>query len=464
MNEILELTAVELVRAYRGRSLSPVEVMRAVLERVHALNGQVNAFRELDEAGAQRSAAESEQRWLRGAPQGRLDGVPVSVKDMVATRGMSTLFGSLTLPEGYMADVDAPAVAQLRREGALIFGKTTTSEFGNKIVGDAPLTGITRNPWNLERTAGGSSCGAGAALAARMGPLAVATDGGGSIRVPSAWNGVCGLKPSFKRVPAMDTQNVGEVSNVGPMARSVPDLALMLSVMARPWPGDWQSSQGAVRDFCLGLNRGVEGLRIAFSPDLGMVSVSPDIVERAVQAARLLEEFGARITWLQEVTPLRGYMASEMHTILWSARSEQLVRQTPPVLREQMDPEILSLAEIGRRMPAARLMDAMLDRLQLAHDMHAFFDDHDVLVCPTFHCPPPPVGGLPAALRCSPPLTSWCNQTQQPAASVPCGLTAAGLPIGLQIVGPMFQDALVLRAARAFEAMHPAPLPPLARS
>lgn len=451
MNELLDMSASELVLAYRGTALSPVEVMRAVLDQVHGLDPRINAFRVVDEEGAMRDAAASEQRWLRGAPCGPLDGVPVSVKDMVATRGMSTLFGSCTLPEGYLADTDAPCVELLRRAGAVVFGKTTTTEFGNKIVSDSPLTGLTRNPWNLSLSAGGSSSGAGAALAARMGPLAVGTDGGGSIRVPAAWNGVCGLKPSFKRVPTMEPHNVGELSNVGPMARCVQDLALMMNAMARPWPSDWQSFGGPLEDFCRGLNRGVEGLRIAFSATLGLVDVDPDIVGAASNAARLLEQQGAHVSWLEAVEPLQGYLQSEMHTILWMARTEQLVRHTPAPLRELMDPEILGLAECGRRLGAVRLMDALQARMELASAMHGFFDRYDVLVCPTFHRMPPPVPGLPPDMRMAPPLTSWCNQTQQPAASVPCGLSRDGLPIGLQVIGPRFHDALVLRVCRGYE-------------
>ncbi len=462
MNELLEMSASELMLAYRGASLSPVEVMRAVLDQVQRLDERINAFRELDEEGALRDATASELRWTRGTPCGPLDGVPVSVKDMVATRGMSTLFGSCTLPQGYLADVDAPCVELLRRAGAVIFGKTTTTEFGNKIVSDSPLTGVTRNPWNLTLTAGGSSSGAGAALAARMGPLAVGTDGGGSIRVPAAWNGVCGLKPSFKRVPTMEPSNVGELSNIGPMARCVQDLAIMLNVMARPWVRDWQSCGGPVEDFCRGLNRGVEGLRVAVSVDLGLIEVDPQIAHAVRSAALVLEQQGALVNWLEAVGPLQDYLESEMHSILWMARSEQLVRHTPEHLRGLMDPEILTLAECGRHLPAVRLMDAMQARQALASAMHAFFDHHDVLVCPTFHCMPPPTPGLPPHLRMAPPLTSWCNQTQQPAASVPCGLSRDGLPIGMQVIGPRFHDGLVLRVCRAYERARGAfPAPPL---
>ncbi|ABM34360.1 Amidase [Paracidovorax citrulli AAC00-1] len=459
--EIIELTAHGLTSAYRTLALSPVEAMRAVLDRVHEVDGDVNAFCALDEDGAMRSAAESEQRWLRGEPLGPLDGVPVSVKDMVATRGMATRFGSRTLPEDHLVEVDAPCIQELRRAGALIFGKTTTSEFGNKIVGDCPLTGITRNPWNLDRTAGGSSGGAGAALAARMGPLAVGSDGGGSIRVPSAWNGVCGLKPSFKRVPSMDTQNVGEVANIGPMARDVRDLATLLGAMARPWPRDWQASAPA-EDFLAGLEAGVEGLRIAFSTDLGIVGVAPETARAAERAAGLLETLGARVTRLGRLAPLDDYMRSGMHTVLWTARLEHLVRGTPAHLQDRFDPEILNLVTAGRGMLASELMDAMIARLKLASAMHAFFEDYDVLLCPTFHCPPPAVPGLPPELRTAPPLTSWCNHTQQPAASIPCGLSSDGLPIGLQVIGPRMHDALVLRVCRAYErARGEFPAPPL---
>ena len=462
MNELLEMSASELVLAYRGTALSPVEVMRAVLDQVQSQDGAINAFRVVDEKSALRDAALSGQRWLRGAPCGPLDGVPVSVKDMVPTRGMSTQFGSCTLPPDYLVDVDAPCVEFLRRSGALIFGKTTTTEFGNKIVSDSPLTGVTRNPWNLSLTAGGSSSGAGAALAARMGPLAVGTDGGGSIRVPAAWNGVCGLKPSFKRVPTVEAHNVGELSNVGPMARCVQDLAMMLNVMARPCLRDWQSPGAPVEDFCRGLNRGVEGLRVAFSATLGVIEVDPQIASAARNAVLLLEQLGARVSWLEAVGPLQDYMKSEMHSIMWMARCEHLVRHTPEHLRGQMDPEILALAECGQRMSAARLMDAMQARLTLASAMHAFFDQHDVLICPTFHCMPPATPGLPPDLRMAPPLTSWCNQTQQPAASVPCGLSREGLPIGLQVIGPRFQDGLVLRVCRAYEKVRGAfPAPPM---
>lgn len=464
MDDVLEMSASDLMLAYRGGALSPVDALRAVLDQVGRLDDRIQAFREVDEEGALRDARASEQRWRQGMPCGPLDGVPVSVKDMIATRGMPTLFGSRTVPSDYLADVDAPCVELLRRAGAVIFGKTTTTEFGNKIVSDSPLTGVTSNPWDLTRTSGGSSSGAGAALAARMGPLAVGTDGGGSIRVPAAWNGVCGLKPSFKRVPTLEPHNVGELSNVGPMARTVQDLALMLNVMARPWPRDWQSFGGPVEDFCRGLNRGVEGLRVAFSVNLGIVAVDPQIARATLDAGLLLEQQGARMTWLEAIEPLQGYLQSEMHSIQWMARSEQLVRQTPEPLRALMDPEILDLAECGRRLPASRLMDAMRARMELAGAMHAFFDHYDVLVCPTFHRFPPVTPGLPPDMRTAPPLTSWCNQTQQPAASVPCGLSESGLPIGLQVIGPRHHDGMVLRVCRAYERARGAfPAPPLLR-
>ena len=462
MDDLLELSASDLMLAYRAGSLTPVAVMRAVLDQVAELDPLVRAFRVVDEDGALRDARASEQRWRQGVPCGPLDGVPVSVKDMVATRGMATLYGSRTVPSDHLVDVDAPSIDHLRRAGALVFGKTTTTEFGNKIVSDSPLTGVTRNPWDLTLSSGGSSSGAGAALAARMGPLAVGTDGGGSIRVPAAWNGVCGLKPSFKRVPTAEPHNVGELSNVGPMARSVSDLALMLNVMARPWSRDWQSFGGPVEDFCRGLNRGVEGLRVAFSVNLGMVAVDPQIAKAALDAAFVLEQQGARMSWLEAIDPLQGYLESEMHTLQWMARSEQLVRRTPEPLRELMDPEILELAACGRRLAGPRLMDAMQARMELASAMHAFFEHYDVLLCPTFHCFPPATPGLPAHLRMAPPLTSWCNQTQQPAASVPCGLSEGGLPIGLQVIGPRYHDGMVLRVARAYErARGPFPAPSL---
>src|SRR5882762_8954329 len=280
---IYELSATELLDGYRKHQLSPVEVTRAVLERIERLNPVVNAFNLISEA-IETDAKASEARWSRGEPKGLLDGVPVSIKDIILTRGWPTLRGSKTVdPKGPWND-DAPAVARLREHGAVLVGKTTTPEFGWKGVTDSPLTGITRNPWNPAKTPGGSSGGAAAALAAGMAPLAVGTDGGGSIRIPCSFTGLFGIKPSFGRVPAWPLSPFGTVAHVGPIARNVTDAALMLNVLSLPDARDWHALPYEARDYRTTLEHGVQDLRIAFSPDLGYAKVDAEVKQLFLQA------------------------------------------------------------------------------------------------------------------------------------------------------------------------------------
>ncbi|KVC31797.1 amidase family protein [Burkholderia cepacia] len=456
MNDVLRMNVEQLMVGYRRRSFSPVEVICAVLDRVALVNPLVNGVCNLDEDSALAAARESEQRWMRGEPCGLLDGVPVSVKDLVAVRGLPTRYGSLTSPSTPEAD-DAPAVARLRQAGALLFGKTTTSEFGNKIVTDSPLTGITRNPWDRRLTSGGSSGGSAVAVALGMGPLSLATDGGGSIRVPACWSGVVGMKPSFNRVPAGAAVSWTHLSTLGPIARCVSDAALMLTVMSRQ--SDARSLASACPDLRIGLDDGIAGLRIAYCPAPAGVQVEPEITVSVRQAVGLFEALGAQVEET-DVKPLDGYLESRMHAIQWAVFFAQRARQLPPSTRPQLDPDVSALAEAGGSVLTSTFVDALQARHALTVAMAAFFEDYDLLLTPTFHCAPPLAEGRPEHSRMAPPLTSWCNQTGLPAASVPCGLPG-GLPTGLQIIGPSGGDALVLRAARAYEsARGPFPAPP----
>src|SRR6266852_1159049 len=283
-SELLTLSAAELLYLYRSKRASPVEVTRAVLERIDALNPVLNAFCFVA-PDALLMAKASETRWMHGQPRGLLDGVPVSVKDLLLTRDWPTLRGSRTVdPKGPWSD-DAPAVARLRESGAVLLGKTTTPEFGWKGVTDSPLTGITRNPWNPTKTPGGSSGGGAAAVAAGMGPLTIGTDGGGSIRIPCAFTGLFGLKPSFGRVPAWPLSPFGTVAHVGPMTRTVHDAALLLNVISQP----------DVRDYLVGLDEGVRGWRIAYSANLGYADVDPEVAALVEKAAMRFVELGARV-------------------------------------------------------------------------------------------------------------------------------------------------------------------------
>jgi aspartyl-tRNA(Asn)/glutamyl-tRNA(Gln) amidotransferase subunit A len=459
------LTAVELLRLYRARKLSPVEATRAVLARIEKLNPVLNAFCLVAADQALEAARESERRWMKGAPQGLLDGVPVSIKDLVLTRGWPTLRGSKTIdPKGPWQD-DAPCVARLREHGAILVGKTTTPEFGWKGVTDSPLTGITRNPWDPRMTPGGSSGGAAAALAAGMGPLAIGTDGGGSIRIPCAFTGVFGLKPSFGRVPAWPLSPMGTVAHVGPMTRSVLDAALMMNVITLPDARDWHALPWDARDYRIGLEDGVRGLRVAWSPDLGYAKVDPEVARITKRAVRVFSDLGAHV---EAADP--GFESPlEIFAKHWFPGAASIVRAVPPARRRLMDKGLLEVAREGEKVRTADYLDAVKSRGALGEAMNRFHQRYDLLVTPALPLPAFKAGREVSNVMRERRWTDWTpftypfNLTQQPAASVPCGLTKAGLPVGLQIVGPRHADALVLRAARAFESAHPVSMPDVSR-
>jgi aspartyl-tRNA(Asn)/glutamyl-tRNA(Gln) amidotransferase subunit A len=453
--ELYQLSAAALLEGYRTRALSPLEVTRAVLGRMEALNPKLNAFcmtseRALDDARA------SEARWVAGQPKGLLDGVPVSIKDLILTRGWPTLRGSKTIdPKGPWND-DAPATARLREHGAVLIGKTTTPEFGWKGVTDSALTGITRNPWNPAKTPGGSSGGAAVAVATGMGPLAVGTDGGGSIRIPAGFTGIFGLKPSFGRVPAWPLSPFGTVAHVGPMTRDVTDAALMLTVLSLPDARDWHSLPYEPRDYRAGLERGVRDLRIAYSSNLGYAEVAAEVAEIVKRSVSIFSDLGAHV---EEKHP--GFdNAAPLFQTHWFSGAAALIRGVKE--KKLVDPGLLELAELGSKITVAQLQEAQMQRGALGAHMNLFHREFDLLVTPTLAVAPFDVGQeSPVKGRWTEwtPFTYPFNLTGQPAASIPCGFTKAGLPVGLHIVGPRFADALVLRAARAFETARPIRLP-----
>ena len=258
-------SAAKLASAFAKKKVSPVEVAKACLAQIARHDGAINAICGLHAEEAMQQPSASEARWLKGKPLGPLDGVPVLVKDLLLVKGWPTLRGSMTVDPDQAWDHDAPSVARLRESGAVFLGATTTPEFGWKGVTDSPLTGITRNPWDLSKTPGGSSGGSAAALAAGYAPLALGTDGGGSIRIPAGFTGIFGLKPSFGRVPAWPLSPFGTVAHVGPMTRTVEDAAMMMNVIAKPDARDWHSLPYDGRDYTRKLGKGVKGLRIAYS-------------------------------------------------------------------------------------------------------------------------------------------------------------------------------------------------------
>ena len=461
MSDLCALSASELVDAFRKKTLSPVDVTRAVLARIEKLNPVLNAFCLISENSLQ-EAKESEARWTAGQPRGLLDGVPVSIKDIILTRGWPTLRGSKTVdPKGPWND-DAPVTARLREHGAVLLGKTTTPEFGWKGVTDSPLTGITRNPWNPAKTPGGSSGGAAAAVASGMGPLAVGTDGGGSIRIPCSFTGLFGIKPSFGRVPAWPLSPFGTVAHVGPMTRTVTDAALMLNVLAQPDARDWHALPYDARDWRMGLDGGVEGLRIAYSPDLGYAKVDAEVRQIVDAAVAVFSELGANV---ERKDP--GFAdPAPIFTAHWFSGAAFLMKGVKN--HELVDPGLREVAAQGAKITAEQLLEAQMKRGALGLHMNLFHRDYDLLVTPTLSIAAFDAGKEVADKMLQERWTDWTpfsfpfNLTQQPAASIPCGLTKAGLPVGLHLVGPRYADALVLRAARAFESVRPLQFPKVA--
>jgi aspartyl-tRNA(Asn)/glutamyl-tRNA(Gln) amidotransferase subunit A len=464
---LADYTATELLDLYRSGQASPVEATKAVLARIDELDDRLNAFCIVDAEQALASARESEARWQAGAPTDILDGVPVSIKDLMLTRGWPTLRGSRTIDPRQSWDVDAPVSARLREAGAVVFGKTNTPEFGIKGTTDSLLTGVTRNPWNTKMTPGGSSGGAAAAVASGMGPVAIGTDGAGSVRIPSSFCGIPAIKPSFGRVPAFPLSPMGTVAHIGPHARSVEDLALLLTVMSRPDARDWTSLPCDPRDYRQDLSAGVRGLRVAFSPDLGYVKhVDPEVAAAVRTAADSFAALGAQV---DEVAP--GFAnPEEITTKLWFVGSLTLIHNMRPEQVALTDPALRWQAEEGRKVSVLELQRLVARRGELGSLMRQFHQRYDLLLTPGVAVPPFEAKAPDQWELSVESFFGWTpfsypfNLTQQPAAVVPCGLTRSGLPIALQIVGPMHADALVLRAARAYETTRAWKLPVVPQS
>ena len=451
--ELLGRSAIELLAGYQSGEFSPREVAAAALARAERLQDPLNAFATIDSEGALAAAGASEDRWHRGSPKGRLDGVPATTKDLMRTKGWVNRYGSHTT--GLTPEVqDAPASARLREHGAVLIGATTTPEFGWKGVTDSPLTGITRNPWNSEMTPGGSSGGAAVAAATGIAPLNIGTDGGGSIRIPAAFTGIFGLKPSFARVPAYPASPFGTVAHVGPMTMTVPDAALTLTVISEPDPRDWHPLPTDRTDYGQGLDETLEGLRIAYSPSLGGHHVDAEVRDLVLAAARRLEVLGARVE--EQDPPIPKDLAPDFARH-WYVGAANLMRRIPQDAWKRMDPGLVEIAAEGRSYSLLEFLAAGDRRRDMQLAMSLFHEEWDLLLTPAM-----PIAAFEAGLEVPAGSgqgrwTEWTpfsypfNLSGQPAASVPCGLTGKGLPVAFQLVGPLYSDALVLRAAAAYE-------------
>ena len=381
-------SATWLVGQFSLRKLSPVEVTEAILQKIARHGRSLNAYCFLDEAGAIAAARASEARWQTGQPLGPLDGVPCTIKDVFQVKEWLTRKGSRLTDPQELASEDSPCTARLRESGAVLLGKTTTSEFGWKATGDSPLTGSTLNPWSPTRTCGGSSAGAAASLAAGMGTLAVGSEGGGSIRIPASFCGVAGLKPTQGLVPYFPRSAMGTLSHCGPMARSVEDLALMLNVLSGTDGRDPYHGVPQQIDFRNGLDAGVRGLRIAYSPILGYVAVDSEVGEAVKEAARVFAELGASV---EQVDP--GFASPQAHfNTLWKSGAACMVAGLDPQKHALLDPGLRAAALAGAQLSALDCVRADVFRTQLGELMGRFHQRYDLLLTPTVAVPAIPVG------------------------------------------------------------------------
>jgi aspartyl-tRNA(Asn)/glutamyl-tRNA(Gln) amidotransferase subunit A len=425
----------------------------STLQRAKRLQPHLNFLVLLDADGARAAARAAEARWQKGEPLSPLDGVPTSIKDTTNVKGWPTRLGSHATDETPVAD-DAPIVGRFRAAGMVILGKTTTPEFGWKALTDSPLQGTTRNPWNLKHTPGGSSGGASAMTAAGVAPFNHGNDGGGSIRIPAAHTGLVGLKPSYGRIAQYPAESpFSDVVSQGVLARSVLDTALALNVAAGPDPRDWRSLPADPRDHTVGLEDGVRGWRIGLSLDFGHVKADPEVCELVAAAAKRFEALGAHV---EDVGPLIDPLQQSFEP-LWIGSFATRLKQIPTQLQAKLDPGFRAAAEKGMAITLADYARSYEAKSKLARELALWHQKYDLLLAPVTPTAAPTVETLynsdafPRWTKGA-PYTLPCNLTGQPSASMPAGLTQAGLPVGIQLIGPPRADHRVLQAMRAYES------------
>ncbi|NQW53838.1 MAG: amidase, partial [Rhodospirillales bacterium] len=447
------LSASELSKLLTRGEASPVDIVDAMLKRASELQPHLNAFVLIDADGARAAARAAESRWQKGQPLSPFDGIPTTIKDTTNVKGWPTRYGSHSTDET-PANENAAVTDRFLAAGMILLGKTTTPEFGWKALTDSPLQGTTRSPWNLTHSPGGSSGGASALTAAGVNPFNHGNDGGGSIRIPASHTGLVGLKPSYGRIPQFPADApFADVISQGVLARTVLDTAMALNITAGPDPRDWRSLPAEARDYTVGLDAGVRGWKIGLSLDLGHVKADPEVRELVAAAAKRFEELGAHV---EEVGPMFEPLQQHFEP-LWIGGFATRFRQIPTQLHGKLDPGLRALAEKGLAITLADYARAFEARSKLARDLALWHRKYDLLLAPVA----PTAGPLVETLYNSEAFPRWtkgapytlpCNLTGQPAASMPAGLTRAGLPVGLQIIGAPRADEVVLRAMRAYES------------
>jgi aspartyl-tRNA(Asn)/glutamyl-tRNA(Gln) amidotransferase subunit A len=451
-DELCDLSARELHRAYHSGCLSPVEVAEAVLARIERQDPQFNAFASINPDVTIEMARRSEERWMRGVALGLGDGIPTTIKDLMQTRSWPTLCGSRTVRADQPWTTDTACVARLREAGAVFVGKTTTPEFGWKGLDGSAKHGPTRNPWDPRLTSGGSSAGSGVAAALGLGVWHAASDAAGSIRIPAAFCGVFGFKPTYGVVPLFPASVFSGLGHHGPMARTVEDAAGMLAIMSRPDPRDATAVPASARPSETSTSGDLSGVRIGYVAD-AQFPTDPHLHDLCDAAVRRLQELGAEV---EDINVNFGEARDQIE-IQWQVGCALLLQSIPGPDHHLVDPGLVHMADAGRSVSATQFRAAQLAREQLATRLNLLHENFDLLVTPTVPILPfahgretPEQGGFAAWFDWT-PFTYPFNLTQQPAASLPCGLTPASLPAGLQIVGKRFADAFVLDVAGALE-------------
>ena len=459
--DLAYMSAIELSAAIRNQEVSSLEATENFFERIGRLDPQLNSYLTLCQDQALADARAADEAVRRGDQLGALHGIPISIKDLEATKGVRTTMGSAVFRDT-VPDIDSIAVQRIKAAGAIILGKTNTPEFGQSGTTENKVSDPCRNPWNTERTPGGSSGGAAAALAAGLCTISSGSDGGGSIRIPASFSGVFGIKPSQGRVArygGLGRPAVNNFSQSGPITRTVADSALLLQVLAGPDSRDSNSIRQAPPDFSAGLDAGVRGMRLAWSPDFGYAAVDPEVVRVTETAARLFEELGATV----ETSNLA---LEDPFSDFWEVFATMAFTSYGHLLDQHRD-DFSEFArrsiEHGAEVTGADLSRALLRVEQLGRKLEDFFDDYDLLLSPTMAVPAFAVGEWPSVIagrQVDPywgylPFTYPINMSGQTASSVPCGFSQDGMPIGLHIVGPRGSEAKVLQASAAFESAQP---------
>ena len=454
-------SAVEMRRLIGSKGVSVPELVEFFYQRIEQLDPRLNAYLALCPDQAIDQARAAQEAVQRGDSLGPLHGIPVSIKDLEMTKGIPTTVGSAAFKDR-TPEADSVVVERIRQAGAIILGKTNTPEFGLSGTTETKVGGPGRNPWNPERTSGGSSGGAAAALASGLCTLASGSDGGGSIRIPASFCGVFGIKPSQGRVPRFGGYGrpaANQFSQSGPLSRTVADAAMFLQVLAGNDPRDPTSLRQDAPDFSAGLTKGVKGLRIAWSADLGYAGVDPEVARIAGEAAQVFQELGAVVEEPQLVI-------EDPFNAFWDAFATAAYTSYGHLLPEHKDDFTdygLRSLEHGASLSAADLSRALLRVDVLRRQMELFFDDYDLLLTPTMAVTAFPIEDRPSVIggkEVEPfwgflPFTFPINMTGQTASSIPCGFSDDGLPIGLHIIGPHGAEALVLQASAAFEEARP---------